>query len=88
MPYLFFVYLLLLSILALLLYGVDKARAKRGAYRISEKTFLLLGFVGGAAGALVAMRLFRHKTKHARFYVVNVLGLAWQVAVLLWLLVV
>ena len=41
-----------------------------------------LGFCGGAVGALLGMKVFRHKTKHWYFWVVNVLGLAWQVALI------
>ena len=41
---------------------------------------LLLGFFGGSVGGLLGMSAFRHKTKHAYFYVVNVIGLLWQAA--------
>ena len=63
------------------LYGIDKWKAKRGAWRISEKALLLCGFLCGSVGALAAMQLFRHKTKHYYFYAVNILGLAWQIVV-------
>lgn len=80
-----FALLVLGSIVAFAMYGIDKARARRGAWRISERTLLLCGFLCGAAGALAAMQLFRHKTKHSYFYFVNILGLAWQVALLCFL---
>ena len=66
------------SLAAFVMYGADKANAKAGAWRISEKVLLLTGFFGGAAGALLAMFLFRHKTKHWYFWVVNWLGLTLQ----------
>ena len=66
------------SAVSFFLYGIDKWKAKRGTWRISEKTLLLLGFACGSVGALVAMQLFRHKTKHYYFYLINVLGLAWH----------
>ena len=74
------------NVLAFLLYGTDESRARRGAWRISEKALLLTGFLVGAPGALLAMQLFRHKTRRGYFYFVNVLGLLWQIAavVLLW----
>ena len=50
-------------------------------WRVPEKVLLGLGFFGGAIGALAAMQIFRHKTKHYYFYVVNIIGLIWQVAV-------
>ena len=51
------------------LYGVDKRRAKRGAWRIPEKTLLLCTWLLGGVGALIGMRVFRHKTKHRAFTV-------------------
>ena len=86
MPYIFLIYLLALSFVAFCLYGIDKHRAKRRAYRVPETALLSLGFFGGALGALCAMRLFRHKTKHWYFYAVNVAGIAWQGALLLFLI--
>jgi uncharacterized membrane protein YsdA (DUF1294 family) len=74
-----------LSLLAFILYGADKRRARRGLWRISEKTLLLTSFLGGALGGLAAMQVFRHKTKHWYFYAINLLGLAWQIALVLYL---
>ena len=76
--------ILAFSILAFLLYGIDKSRAKRGRWRISERFLLAVGFCGGAMGALFGMAVFRHKTKKWYFTAVNRVGLLWQ-AVLLWL---
>ena len=38
--------------------------------------------LGGAAGALLAMRVARHKTKHWYFWALNILGLVWQLTLL------
>ena len=73
------------SVVAFALYAADKKRAKRGAWRITEKALLLTGFLCGAPGALLAMHTLRHKTKHFYFYLVNVAGLAWQLAALVYL---
>jgi uncharacterized membrane protein YsdA (DUF1294 family) len=73
------------SLISFVLYGADKAKAKRHAWRIPEKVLLLWGFLCGSVGALAAMQLFRHKTKHWYFWAVNVLGLAWQIALAVWL---
>lgn len=70
------------SLAAFIVYGADKSRAKRGAWRISEKALLCLSFFGGAAGGLLGMVLFRHKTRHWYFWAVNFLGLVWQIAAL------
>ncbi len=71
----FLVYLALLSLVTLTVYGVDKARAKRGLWRISERALLTLSIAGGAVGGLAAMQLFRHKTRHLYFYAVNILAI-------------
>lgn len=69
-----------LSFVAFVMYFADKQKAKKGKWRIPEKVLLGIGFIGGAVGALAAMQVFRHKTKHYYFYLINILGLAWQVA--------
>ena len=62
-----FIYLLLINTITFIVYGLDKQRAKRGAWRISETTLLLLAVVGGSIGAFLGMRIFHHKTKHLKF---------------------
>ena len=87
MPFkIFLCYLALASLVSFVLYAVDKSKAKRRAWRISEKALLLSGVFGGAIGALLAMQLLRHKTKHFYFYLVNVMGLVIHVGVALLLL--
>lgn len=78
-------FLAAVSVVAFVLYGADKAKAKAGAWRIPERVLLCLGFFGGAAGALLGMLLFRHKTKHWYFWIVNLLGAVLQAALLGWL---
>ena len=60
-------YLVVLNVLALVLMGVDKRRAKRHAWRIPEATFFAVALLGGSAGAWAGMYLFRHKTRHLKF---------------------
>lgn len=47
--------------------GIDKSRAKRKAWRISEKTLFLCAAVGGSFGMTAGMYAFRHKTRHWYF---------------------
>ena len=70
-------WLVLLSIITFIAYGVDKKKAKKGQYRAKEKTLLGLSFFGGAFGGYPAMLIFRHKTKgeHWYFTFVNWLGI-------------
>ncbi len=51
--------------------GLDKRRARNGAWRVRERTLFLLALAGGSVGAIAGMWLFRHKTRHWYF----VLGL-------------
>lgn len=60
-------YLAMMNLLGFLLMGLDKWRAKKRAFRIPEATLLMLAILGGAAGALVGMHLFHHKTRHWYF---------------------
>ena len=60
-------YLIFINICALVIYGIDKYRAKRKKWRISERFLLLIALVGGSVGALCGIFLFRHKTRKWRF---------------------
>ena len=60
-------YIVLINIIAFVLMGVDKRRAKKGLWRIPEKTLFLVAIVGGSIGSLCGMEYFRHKTKHNSF---------------------
>ncbi len=81
-------WLVLLSIIAFIAYGVDKSKAKKGKWRTKEKTLLLLSFLGGAFGGYPAMLIFRHKTKgeHWYFTAVNLLGLAIHITLVILLI--
>jgi uncharacterized membrane protein YsdA (DUF1294 family) len=47
--------------------GIDKKRAIRGAWRISERSLFLTAIIGGSVGTILGMHHFRHKTKHWYF---------------------
>ena len=80
-------FLALISVIAFISYGVDKRKSKKNQWRTPEKVLLGLGFFGGAIGAIAGMELFRHKTKQWYFWVVNILGLLWQAALGVFLLI-
>ncbi len=60
-------YLLAANLLTCVTYGVDKWKARHNRWRIPEAALLLLAALGGSIGALLAMRVFRHKTLHRKF---------------------
>ena len=61
------IYLLIISLIAVILTLIDKPRAIKGKWRIPEKTLILFGLLGGALSEWFTMLLIRHKTKHAKF---------------------
>ncbi len=77
-------YLIAINIVTFLVYGLDKWKAKRDAWRIKESTLLLLAVVGGSVGALLGMQVFRHKTKHVQFTVGVPVILLAQIALVIW----
>lgn len=79
------IYLVIINVIAFLMYGMDKWKAKRNAWRISEKTLLLTAFAGGSAGALMGMFLFRHKTKHISFMILVPLFLVIHIVLIMWI---
>ena len=60
-------YLLAVNIVTFILYGIDKYKAKKGKWRISEATLLTMAAIGGSIGAWAGMRLWHHKTMHKKF---------------------
>ena len=60
-------YLLAVNIATFFLYGIDKYKAKKGRWRISEATLLMMAVIGGCIGAWAGMRLWHHKTMHKKF---------------------
>lgn len=73
--------IVVMSLIALFTYVIDKNKAKKNKWRIKESVLLGLGVLGGAIGALIAIKVFRHKTKHWYFWAVNLIALAVQVSV-------
>ena len=60
-------YFLAVNITSFLLYGIDKYKAKKGRWRISEATLLTMAAIGGSIGAWAGMRIWHHKTMHKKF---------------------
>ena len=60
-------YLIVINIVTFVVYGIDKLKAKQGSWRISEATLLIFAVIGGSIGALLGMKVWRHKTQHKKF---------------------
>ncbi|ASY82564.1 cyanate transporter [Pectobacterium polaris] len=65
--YPFAMWFLLVNVLTLVIYGVDKMAARKDWRRVPESTLLVFGVVGGWAGAIAGQQLFRHKTQKQPF---------------------
>lgn len=78
--YIIWIVYLIWNLFVFLLYGADKRKAKKGKWRIQEKTLILCAFFFGGIGAFTGMEVFRHKTKHTVFNILipvfAILGLA------------
>ena len=61
------IYLIGINLAGFIIMGVDKKRAIRGAWRISEASLFLTAIFGGSLGCILGMQHFRHKTKHWYF---------------------
>lgn len=64
---LFIYYFLVVNVITFFVYGIDKLKAKKGWWRISEATLLILAAIGCSIGAWLGMVVWRHKTKHLKF---------------------
>ncbi len=80
------VYLILINALGLVLMRIDKKKALRHQWRIPEATLMTVAALGGSVGSLAGMYLFRHKTRHPKFYlgIPALLVLQLAVGILLW----
>ncbi len=63
------IYLIIINIIAFFVMGEDKRRARIHRWRIQEKVLFVLALVGGAAGSILGMITFHHKTQKIRFAV-------------------
>ena len=74
------VYLAAVNIIGFVLFGMDKQRAVRHAWRIKESTLFITAIIGGSVGCIIGMQVFRHKTKHMKFVIGMPMVLIMQMA--------
>ena len=63
--------------------GIDKYKAKKGKWRIQEKTLLTLVVLGGGIGGIAGMYVFRHKTQKPRFFIGFPLIMIMQILIII-----
>ena len=73
------------NLVVLIVFGIDKRSAAREKWRISETFLLVISFCAGGVGAFIGMRLFRHRTRHAKFNLLVPIA-ALLTALLVWVL--
>lgn len=79
------IYLVAANIVGFVLMGADKSKARRGAWRIPEKTFFIVSLLGGSLGTFLGMMIFRHKTRHWYFILGIPLIMILQAGIAIWL---
>ncbi len=82
---LLWLYLLAVNLAAFIQMGIDKRRAARSAWRISEASLFLPVLLGGAMGGVLGMGMFHHKTRHWYFRLGFPLLLVLQLLLGVWL---
>lgn len=65
--YIILAYFVIITIVAFALMGIDKKKAKKGAFRISEASLFVTALLGGSIGSVAGMLVFHHKTQHWYF---------------------
>jgi uncharacterized membrane protein YsdA (DUF1294 family) len=82
--YYYLIWLGAAGVITFILYGVDKARAKKGAWRIPEITLHLMALAGGFLGGWVGRPVFHHKTKKGIFTFVLILSTLIHAGIMWW----
>lgn len=85
--YIYLIYLCIVNLIAFFIFGIDKLKAKRDSYRISEKTLITICAVGGALGGLLSMMIFHHKTRKPKFVITVPLLVLIYGALTLWFMI-
>ena len=78
--------LLVWNLLVFVAYGLDKYKARKAAYRISERTLLLMSYLGGGLGAWAGGTRFRHKTQKNQFRIAWLIGVIIDFIIIYWLM--
>ena len=61
------IYLAAINVVTFFMYGIDKWKAKRSKWRVSEAALIWMAVLGGSIGAWLGMKAWHHKTQHKKF---------------------
>lgn len=79
------IYLAAINVVTFFLYGVDKWKAKRAKWRVSEAALIWMAVFGGSVGAWLGMKVWHHKTQHKKFTYGLPLILIAQIGLVIWI---
>ncbi len=82
----YWIYVAVINFVSFALHGIDKRKAVGGKWRIPEFTLLFTGFIGGAVGSFIGMKLFRHKTRKLKFRILVPVFIVFNLAVMVFVL--
>ena len=80
------IYLAIINVITFFLFGIDKLKAKRSKWRVSEAMLLGMAAIGGSIGAWLGMMVWHHKTLHKKFRYGIPLIILIQVGLLVWVM--
>ena len=79
-------YLLIINMIGFFIMWLDKRKAKKGSWRIPEKTLFIVTALGGGIGTIIGMYTFRHKTQKLNFVIgfpfitiLEIVGIIWYI---------
>ena len=80
------IYLIVINIIGAIVNIVDKQKAKRNKWRISEATLWTVALLGGSIGSYITMKIIRHKTQHKSFMIGFPAIISFQIAIITYLI--
>jgi len=83
-----FIYLLVINILGFLVMFIDKKKAEKGRWRISEHALFMFTWLGGGIGTIAGMYKFRHKTQKKKFTIGMPIILGLEIIYLIYMIVI
>lgn len=81
------IYFIVINLIGFFIMWLDKRKAKKGAWRIPEKTLFIITALGGGIGTIAGMYTFRHKTKRIQFVIGFPLITILEIITIIWFII-